>query len=116
MMQHASAHDQIEAAFQLSGAFDWQRPYLEIRQVVLPLELLGVIEAGGADVNADNARLGPADRIFGGLPSSTSRNKDIQVRTVWPVRPEQMISDRWRFSSRHSSRARSRFSTGGGYG
>ena len=91
MMQHARAHNQVEAAFQFRDALDRQRPYLEICEVVLARQLLGVIETGRADVNTDDAGVGPADGVFGRLPGSTSRDGDIQVRTVWPVRPKQMV-------------------------
>ena len=50
-----------------------------------------MIEAGRADVNTDNARVRPADCVFGGLPRPASGNKDVQVGAVWPVRPQQMI-------------------------
>ena len=59
MMQHAGADDEIEAAIQRLDILDRQLPQLEVRQVLLALQLLGVVEARGADVDADDARVGP---------------------------------------------------------
>ena len=58
MVKHTGTHDQIEAALQLAGAFDRQLPGLEIGEVVLPLQLLGVIDTRRADVDADDAGAG----------------------------------------------------------
>ena len=91
MVQDAGADDQIEAAPKRGGLLDRQLPRFEIRQVVLPLQLRRVIEAGRADVNADDAGVGAAERVLRGLPGSTAGNQDIEVGTIRSVGPQQVI-------------------------
>lgn len=60
---------------------------LEICQIVLLLQLLGVLNARGADIDADHPGLGAAHRVLGGLPRATSSDEDIQRRAIRLVGP-----------------------------
>ena len=92
MVQHARADDQIEACAPSAAALlDRQLPRLEIRQVVLPLQLLRVIEAGRADVDADDAGVGLAERVLRGLPRSAAGDEDVQIGAVRLVGPQQVV-------------------------
>src|SRR5262245_51152090 len=91
MVQHASTDDQVEALVQLGGVFDGQLTCYEIRQVVLPLQRLSVLETGRADINTNHAGVGMTERILCGLPRSTSGDEDIQIGAVFLVRPMQMV-------------------------
>ena len=74
-----------------ADALDRKLTDLEIREVVLALQLRSVIQAGGADVNADDAGIGAAERILGGLPRSASGDEDIQVGAIRSFGPQQVV-------------------------
>ena len=93
VMQHTRAHNQIESPIQIAGAFDRPLPDLEIREVVLLLQLLGVIDARRADVDADDARVGPAESVLRRLPRAASGDEDVQTPGT-TVGPEQWYSAR----------------------
>ena len=50
-----------------------------------------MIEAGRADVDADDARVGPTEGVFGGLPRAASGDEDIEIGAVRSVRPQQVV-------------------------
>src|SRR5262245_30768135 len=58
--------------------------------MVLTFELLGVIEARCADVDAGDVRVRPAHCVLRGLPRSAAGDEDVQVGAERPRRPEQM--------------------------
>src|SRR5262245_46253314 len=90
MVQHAGRDDQIELPIERIHALDRKLAGLEIREVVLALQRLGVIEARRADVDADDSRRGAADGVLRRLPRAASRHQDVEVGAIRPVRPEQM--------------------------
>src|SRR5688572_25721951 len=89
-MQDASTNDVIELVVQVRGVLDWQLPRFEIREVVLLLQLLCVLETGRADVNGNDAGRGMTDRIFCRLPRATAGNENIHLSPIFPVGPEQV--------------------------
>src|SRR5262245_44461023 len=91
MMKHARAHDEIEAPLQLSDVLEWQSSELEIRQVVLALEVLSVIDARRADIDANDGGVGSTQGVLGGLPGAASRDQNVQVGAVRPTGPHQVI-------------------------
>ena len=91
MVKYARAHDEIEAPRQLANVLEWQLLELEIRQVVLTLEYLGMLDARRADVDADDAGIRAADGVLGRLLRATSRDENVQVATVRSMRPYQVI-------------------------
>ena len=72
-------------------SLDRQLPRLEVRQVVFALQLLGVIQAGRADVDAGDAGVGTAQRVLRGLPRSAPGDEDVQICAIRFVRPQQMM-------------------------
>jgi hypothetical protein len=71
-----------------------------------------MIETGRADIDGDDARSRMTERELCGLPRSTSSNQNIQIGSIFFVRPQQMI-----LGAMNVSRVRSRFSrfsSGGG--
>src|SRR5262245_52635302 len=91
MVKDARAHDQIERTVQHAGAFDRQWLDLEIRQAVLLLELLRVLDARHADVDADDPGVRPAERVLGSLPRAASGDQDVEVATIRRAGPQQVI-------------------------
>jgi hypothetical protein len=87
MMEHPSTNDVVEDLAQVVGVFERQLPRFEIRQVVLPLQRLSVLETCWADINANHAGSGMTERVLCGLPCPTSRHENIEIRTVFLVRP-----------------------------
>src|SRR5262245_5507452 len=90
-MQHASRDDEIEALVQLADALDRQLSRFEIREVVLLLERLSMIETGGANIDGDNACSRMTEGKLCRLPRSTSGNENIKIGAIFLVGPEQMI-------------------------
>jgi hypothetical protein len=68
-----------------------QLPDLEIRQVVLTLEVLSVIDARRADVDAHYGGVGSTHGVLGGLPGATSCDQNVQVGAVRATGPYQVI-------------------------
>src|SRR5262245_530113 len=91
MMERADADDQIERPLHLRRLFNRQRTDVEIRQVVLALEFLRVLDARGTDVDADNVRIRMTEGVLGGLPGSATGDKNVQVCVVGPAGPQQVI-------------------------
>src|SRR5262245_8616409 len=91
MVKDARAHDEIEAPLQLADVLEWQSPELEIRQVVLALEVLSVIDARRADIDANDGGVGSTQGVLGGLPGATSGNQNVQVCAVRPTGPHRVI-------------------------
>src|SRR5262249_54075938 len=90
VVQHAGADDEIETSSQRRGSLD--RPLLDVKvgQTVLALQLLGLLEAGGTDVDADDVRLRTTNGVLRRLPRTASGNKDVEVRTELAIRPDEM--------------------------
>src|SRR4029453_2412685 len=91
MVKHPRAYDEIEAPIHLADVLERQLPDLEIRQVVLTLEFLGVLDARRADIDSNYAGVGPTHGVLGGLPGATSCDQNVQVCAVRPTGPHQVI-------------------------
>src|SRR4029453_4529305 len=64
---------------------------LEVRQSVLPSQLLRVFEARRADVDADNVRLRPAESVVRPLPGAAAGDQNIEIGAIRRVGPEQVM-------------------------
>ena len=53
-------------------------------------EPFGVLDTGGTDVDPDDPRLRPAERVPGGLPGPAPRDENVEILTVGAARPEEM--------------------------
>ena len=91
MMEHAGADDLIEGRPQLADALDGELADLEIVELVLSLELLGVADAGRAEVDARHPGRRPAQGVLGRLRGPAAGDQDRVVLAVGLRGPEQMI-------------------------
>src|SRR5262245_56092800 len=89
-MKHTGTDDVIELATQIAGVLDWYLSHVEVRQVVLLFQPLGVIETRRADVDRNHARRRMTKRMLRGLPGSASRDQYIKIVAVFSARPQQM--------------------------
>ena len=91
MMQDTSGHNQVERALQFTDALDRQLPEVQVRQPVLQFELVRVLDARRADVDADDESVWPAQRVPRGLPRSAAGNEDVEIGAIRCSRPEEVM-------------------------
>ena len=82
MVQHARADDVLECLAEFAGPLDGELPHLEVLQPVLALELFGERDAPRADVDADDARIRPADGVMRRLARAASRDQNAAIVAV----------------------------------
>src|SRR5262245_23038225 len=93
MVQDAGGDDEIETPAQIADLFDRQLMKVEIRERVLALQIIGVREARGADVDARHARAWTARRVLGRLKRAATGDEDLEILPERHRRPEQMEVD-----------------------
>ena len=87
VMQDPGADDVLEAAPQFGRSLERQLPKLEVLDAVLALKLHRLLDAGGADIDADHLRPWPAQRDLGGLRGAATGHQDaavVPIRRGWP--------------------------------
>ena len=90
VMEHAGAHDLVERAPQFPDALDRELMEFEIVEVVLALQIARVAQAGLADVDGRDSRLGLAQRMAGRLRRAAAGDQDLLVLPRLLGRPHPM--------------------------
>ena len=90
MVQHASTDDMLECRSKIGCPLERQSADLEVVQAVLALQLGRELEAGRADVDADDLGVGPAHRAVRSLRRAAARHEDRSVVPIGFARPEEV--------------------------
>ena len=93
VVQHARAHDQVEPVIEISHVLDRHPAQLEVGEPVPGGEVVGVADAGVADVDRDDAASGMPDRVPGGLGCPAAGDEDARIVTIGGLGPEKMVFD-----------------------
>ena len=83
VVQDAGAYDLVETAIELTRTLDRQLQHAQVVEPILVLELLGATHAGGAEIDAGDLCLGPAQGMLGRLRGTASGDQD---RVIFAVR------------------------------
>ena len=90
MVQNARADDVIELLREFTGTLDRELKHLEVIETVFRFQISRMRDAARADVDSDDSRAGPAQRIVSGLGRAAAGDEDASVVTVSLGRPEEM--------------------------
>jgi hypothetical protein len=91
MVQHAGADNLIEARAKVGYLLQWNLVNPQVVEFVSALQLLGVLDAGCAEIDASDLRRRPADSILGRLRGSATGHEYrvlLAERSRWPRKVE----------------------------
>ena len=91
VMQDSRADDLIERRSQRRHLRNRQLAHREVVEAVLALQRLRVADAGGAEVDARDARARPAQRDLCRLRRTAARHQDRGILPQRPRRPQQVM-------------------------
>jgi len=89
MVQHPGADHMLEISPQLAGTFHRKLLQFQVFDAVHALEALSLLDALGADIDANDSCPGPSQRHLSCLGGAATSNQDASVVAIRFGRPEQ---------------------------